>query len=155
MVLPVLAAVGAARKAYQGLKGVLYIVMLILAIVVLAGTAQSNSTNAGKFNLLLGLLLFGTTILYPYINFLQPVFNVFGISEEKRYFALFVFYGITSFLIMQIAKRNEPKISGKEKTQNANAKRAATGLLVLTIFILYANSKGFDLAFNLSELIGF
>lgn len=146
MVLPLILG---AQKAYQGLKLILYIVMLILAIVVLAGTAQSKSTSLGKFNLLLGVSLFIATILYPYINLLQPVFSALGVSEDKQYFVLFIFYAIVSFLIIQIAKRNNDKVSGKEQTQNTNAKRGATGLFVLTIIILYFHKKGFDLAFSI------
>lgn len=154
MVLPLLAAYETGVKAYQGFKGILYIVMLILAIVVLAGAAQSKSSGLGKFNLFLSLLLFGATMVYPYINWVQPLFDKLGIGEDKRYFSLFIFYAVISFLIIQIADKNSEIVSGSEDTQNTNAKRAATGLLALSILILIAHKfMGMDLAFNVSEII--
>jgi len=151
---PVLLAI---KSSYTAFKGLMYLVILILSIVTLAGAAQSQSTGMGKFNTLLSVIMFLTVLAIPLMKVLpvDKIFDALKIPEDKHYLSFFAFVLGLSVLIYLVSANNAVTDS-KEKTQTTNAKRAATGIAVLTIIILAINHKlGLELNLDVTNMLPF
>ena len=129
-----------------------WIVLLILSIVTLAGASQSKSTGVGKFNTYLSVFVFLVILTMPVIKKLpfDAFFNMLNVPEASHMNAYFGIILIISSLIVIFAGQNKVT-EEKEKTQNTNAKRAATGIAVMMIiFLIFKNKFGISLQYDLS-----
>jgi len=149
---PVLLAI---KSSYTTFKALMYLTILILSIVTLAGAAQSQSTGVGKFNTLLSVAVFLAILAIPIMKLLplEALFSKLNIPEDKHYLSFFGFVLALSVLIIIFAGQNKVT-SDKETTQNTNAKRAATGIAVLTTLMLVINHKlGLELNLDVTNML--
>jgi hypothetical protein len=132
-----------------------WIVLLILSIVTLAGANQSKSTGVGKFNTYLSLFVFIIILTMPMIKKLpfDAFFNMLNVPEAHHMNAYFGIILFISALIVIFAGKNKVT-EKKEKTQNTNAKRAATGISVMMIiFLIFKNMFNINLHYDLSGVV--
>ena len=127
MVAPLIAM---AKMGLKGLKVVVFVVMLILSIVLLAGASQANKKVKGsakaKALISFATFLFVMTLLYPFLAAKFPPMAVMG--------TYFVFAIIAMSLAIPLAKEIKDTKGKKDAT---NAKNAAVGLFtMLMIFVV-------------------
>lgn len=119
-----------ANKGAAVIKSLLFIILLILSIVSLAGAANSKSTSKGKGVLALAVFVFLITVCLPALEYV-------GIDTNQKVVITLVLYLTLALTMTILSYQNSDSLKDtKEKKQSDNTKRAATGIVVLVSIYL-------------------